>query len=126
MNLDYYKELLNINNIPDFLLKYLSSPSLIRLKKIGYFCGMDYASKDVYDFPIYISRFDHSLTVALLVYKLTSDKLSTLAGLMHDISTPCFSHVIDYMNGDVLYQESTEEYTENIIKNDQYLLNLLK
>ena len=44
----YYKKLLNSK--PEFLNKYLKSTSLKRLKKVGYFCGMDYASKDIYDF----------------------------------------------------------------------------
>lgn len=124
--LDYYKKLLKINNIPSFLEKYLVCPSLMRLKKVGYFCGMDYASRDIYDFSEYISRYDHSLTVALLIYKLTKYKLYTLAGLFHDVSTPCFSHVIDYMNNDYENQESTEEYTSNIINNDSYLKSCLK
>ena len=124
--LNYYLEKLGYLNIPQFLLKYLNTPSLIRLKKVGYFCGMDYASKDIYNFSEYISRYDHSLTVSLLTYKLTQDKLATLAGLFHDIATPCFSHVIDYMNEDYDKQESTEEYTEEILKNDIYLNKCLK
>ncbi len=120
----YYKELLD--DIPVFLNKYLKAKSLKRLKKVGYFCGMDYASKDIYNFSEYISRYDHSLTVALLVYKLTKNKLYTLMGLFHDIGTPVFSHVIDYMNHDYEEQESTEKYTEEIIKNDKYLLKCFK
>ena len=126
MYLNYYKEILGYDNIPDFLNKYLESPSLIRLKNIGYFCGMDYASSDIYQFREYISRYDHSLTVALLIYKLTRNKLYTVAGLLHDIATPCFSHVIDYMNKDYERQESTEEYTEQMIKNDAYLNKCLE
>ena len=87
---------------------------------------MDYASKNIYNFKEYISRYDHSLTTALLVYKLTQDKIQTIASLLHDISTPCFSHVIDYMNKDYNIQESTEIYTENIILNDNYLLDCIK
>lgn len=120
----YYKKLLNSK--PEFLNKYLKSKSLKRLKKVGYFCGMDYASKDIYDFSEHISRYDHSLTVALLIYKLTKNKLYTLMGLFHDIGTPVFSHVIDYMNHDYEEQESTEKYTESIIKNDSYLLKCFK
>lgn len=112
--------------MPEFLIKYLNSPSLLRLKNIGYFCGMDYASKDIYNFREFISRYDHSVTVSLMVYKLTNDKRAALAGLFHDIATPCFSHVIDYMNGDYENQESTEEYTEYILKNDEYLVKCLK
>ncbi|MBR4261886.1 MAG: HD domain-containing protein [Bacilli bacterium] len=121
-----YKEYLKeLGRIPSFLKKYLELDSLIRLKKVSYLCGMDYASDDIYDFREYISRFDHSLDVALITYKLTKDKKATLAGLFHDISTPCFSHVIDYMNKDYSKQESTEEYTERVLKSDKKLLKYL-
>lgn len=124
--LNYYLEQLNYQNMPSFLIKYLKSPSLLRLRNVGYFCGMDYASKDVYNFSEYISRYDHSLTVSLIVYKLTNNRKMTLASLFHDIATPCFSHVIDYMNEDYEKQESTEEYTEYILKSDSYLVECLK
>jgi HD superfamily phosphohydrolase len=126
MYLTYYQKKLKIDKMPYFLKKYLKCPSLIRLKKVGYFCGMDYASKDIYDFGEYVSRYDHSLDVALITYKYTKSKRATIAGLFHDVATPCFSHVIDYMNKDYSTQESTEEYTELIIKNDKYLLKCLK
>ena len=90
MLLQYYLEKLNYKEMPDFLKKYFVCPSLLRLSGIGYFCGMDYASKDIYDFSELITRFDHSLTVALLTYRLTHNKKTTIAGLFHDIATPCF------------------------------------
>ncbi len=121
---DFY--LKQLGNIPEFLNKYLITPSLLRLKKVGYFCGMDYASKKVYDFEELISRYDHSLSVSLITYKLTKDKKASISGLFHDIATPCFSHVIDYMNEDYEKQESTEEYTGKILRNDKYLLKCLK
>ena len=126
MLLEHYFEKLGIDNIPLFLIPYLEVKSLNRLKYVSYFCGMDYASKDIYDFKEYITRYDHSLSVALLTYKLTQNKKATIAALFHDISTPCFSHVIDYMNKDYENQESTEEYTEKIIRSDSELLHLLK
>ena len=121
---DFY--LKNICEIPSFLDKYLNTKSIKRLKKVGYFCGMDYASDDVYPFKEHISRFEHSLTVALLTWKYTKDKKATIAALYHDVATPCFSHVIDYMNKDYATQESTEEYTEKIILNDKETINLLE
>ncbi len=124
MYMEYYSKLLG--KVPFFLKKYLNCPSLKRLKKISYFCGMDYASKDVYDFKEEVSRYDHSLNVALITYKFTKDKKATLAGLFHDVATPCFSHVIDYMNKDYSKQESTEEYTEEILKSDKMLRKLLR
>ena len=124
MLLEYYKELLG--NIPSFMKKYLRCSSLKRLKKIGYFCGMDYASKDIYDFKEFITRYDHSVTVALITYRLTNDKTQTIAALFHDVATPCFSHVIDYMNKDYENQETTEEYTEKILRSDKYLISCLE
>lgn len=126
MLLQYYLDKLGYSELPKFLTKYLECPALLRLKKVGYFCGMDYASKDIYDFSEYISRYDHSLTVALLTYRLTGDKKATIAGLFHDVATPCFSHVIDYMNEDFEKQESTEEYTEEILRNNDYLKKCLE
>ena len=126
MLLVYYLSKLGYPNIPDFLVKYLECPSLDRLKRIGYFCGMDYASREIYDFKESISRFDHSLTTSLLVYKLTQDKTATIAALFHDVGTPCFSHVIDYMNKDYVKQESTEAFTGAIIRKDAYLRKCLE
>ncbi len=121
-----YLSLISKSQIPNFLQKYLTVPSLVRLKNIGYFCGMDYASKNIYDFKEKISRYDHSLTVALLTWNFTKNNKETIAGLFHDIATPCFAHVIDYMNKDYEKQESTEEYTEEIIKNDKELPRYLE
>ena len=124
MYLEFYQK--QLGEIPSFLEKYLRCPSMIRLKKVGYFCGMDYASKNIYNFQEKISRYDHSLSVALMVWKLTHNEKSTLAGLFHDISTPCFAHAIDYMNEDFEKQESTELFTQDIILNDQELMKCLK
>lgn len=123
--LEQYFELLEYDSKPEFLDKYLTVPSLVRLKKVGYFCGMDYASKEIYQFKERITRYDHSLTVALLTWHYTKEKKATLAGLFHDIATPCFSHVIDYMNKDYENQESTEKYTEQILQKDEYLKECL-
>lgn len=122
----YYLKLLENDSRPEFLEKYLKTPSLLRLQKVAYFCGMDKASKDIYDFKENYSRFDHSLSVALLTWKYSHNKKATLAGLFHDVGTPCFSHVIDYMNKDYATQESTEAFTERILKNDSYLQNCLR
>lgn len=121
----YFKEL-KIDERLSKYDKYLNTPTLLRLKNVGYFCGMDYASKHIYNFSEYISRYDHSKTVCALVDMLTDDPITSLAALFHDSATPCFSHVIDYMNKDYEKQESTEKYTEKIIKSDIELINLFK
>lgn len=123
--LDFYKKLLGYENMPEFLKKYLEVPCLLRLKDIGYFCGMDYASKNIYDFKEKVTRYDHSITTSLITWYLMHDKEMTLAALFHDIATPCFSHVIDYMHKDYNEQERTEEFTEMIMKNDSQLLKYL-
>lgn len=123
--LDFYKKLLGYESMPEFLKKYLEVPCLLRLKEIGYFCGMDYASKDIYDFKEKITRYDHSVTTALMTWYLMHDKEMTLAALFHDISTPCFSHVIDYMHKDYSTQEKTEEFTKFLMENDKKLKKYL-
>lgn len=112
--------------IPKAIKKYYETPSLQRLKGVGYFCGMDYASKDIYDFKYYVSTFDHSKTTAGITSKFTDDKRAILAALYHDVSKPTCGHVVDYMNKDYATQESTEEYTKEIILNDDLLMKYLK
>lgn len=119
----YYQEYLG--NKPEFLKKYLTLDILLRLKDISLLCGMDYASKYAYDFEMYISRFDHSVNVAMITWNLTHDKKATLAALFHDVASPVFSHVIDFMNGDFINQESTEEKTEEILRSSKELKNML-
>ena len=116
----------HISAIPEFLYKYLDLEIMTRLKDISVLCGMDYASKHIYDFKFYMSRFNHSLNVALITWRLTYDKTQTLAALFHDVSTPVFSHVIDYMNGDYIKQESTEDKTKDVLYSSDLLSSYLK
>ena len=44
--LDKYQNLLN-QDIPNSFYKYTCDPTLLNLKNRSYFCGMDYASKDI-------------------------------------------------------------------------------
>ena len=112
---DYEKYQQLLGEVPEFLKKYLDLDVMVRLKGISLFCGMNYASPHMYDFSLNISRFDHSLNVAMVTWNLTHDKTQTLAALFHDVSTPVFSHVIDYMNGDYMNQESTEDEIRNVL-----------
>lgn len=111
--------------IPDFLYEAAQTPALARLKNVGMHCGCQYT-----DFPVFrglapYSRFDHSLAVARILWDFTDDPAICLAGLLHDAATPVFSHVVDFLNGDHLTQESTEEGLEAIIKNDTALMAVL-
>lgn len=115
-----------ICEIPEFLKKYLNVDIFLRLKNVSYFCGMDYASKEIYDFKFPISRYEHSISTALFSWKFTHNKAVTVAALFHDVSAPCFSHVIDYMNGDFIEQSSTEEKTAEVLCSSDELRKCLE
>lgn len=112
--------------IPAFLREAAAAPCMQRLKDIGMNCGCEYTS-----FPKFVginkySRYDHSLGVALIVWRFTHDKAQALAGLLHDVSTPVFAHVIDFLRGDHMTQEATEDGTAGIIANDEKLQEVLR
>lgn len=119
-----YKSMLG--EVPEFLKKYLELDILKRLMDVSIFCGMEYGSKKMYKFYAYISRFEHSLNTALITWRLTHDKKSTLAALFHDVASPAFSHVIDFMNKDYMKQESTEEKTGAILRGSKELQKMLQ
>lgn len=110
-------------SIPNWLEKYLTVPCLQRLKHVGLFCGVDYSC--LFQPHVFYSRYDHSLGVALIIWHFTQNKEATLAGLFHDVSTPVFSHAIDFKNKDYLTQESTELDNDRMILEDKQLLSLL-
>lgn len=83
-------------DIPVFLVESLLSPAMKRIEHVGMHCGMEYTSFPIYKDLAPYSRGFHSLGVALITYRFTKDRKQALAGLFHDIATPCFSHVIDF------------------------------
>lgn len=116
--LERYQKIL-CPDFPQFLKKYLDLKILERLKGIGLLCGTDWTP--LFHNRFYYSRYDHSLNCALIVWNWTRDKKMTLAALFHDVSTPAFSHVIDFKNGDALTQESTEDKNAAMIRSDAEL-----
>ena len=123
---DYEKYKLLLGTPPEWLNKYLELDILNRLQDISVLCGMEYASHDIYNFAFSISRYEHSLNVALITWYLTHDKNATLGALFHDASSPVFSHCVDYMNGDYINQESTEEKTDEILLSSDDLQRYLR
>ena len=109
---------------PQFLQKYYELPMLQRLKNVGLLCGTDWTP--LYKNRFYYSRFDHSVGVALIIWHFTHDKAQTISGLLHDVSTPVFSHVSDFRKGDALTQTETEGSNESIIRSDKGLAALLE
>ena len=92
-------------DIPEFIQEITQTPAMIRLDDIGMNCGCEYTS-----FPLFAglekySRYYHSIGVALIVWHFTHDIKQSTAGLLHDISSPAFAHVIDFMHGDYLTQD---------------------
>ena len=120
---EYFNILCPRDDWPPFLDKYLKLPVLQRLAGVGLLCGTDWTP--LYKNRFYYSRLDHSKGVALIVWHFTHDKAQTIAGLLHDISTPVFSHVSDFRKGDALTQTATEEPTARIIRGDAELGRLL-
>ena len=114
------------SEIPAFLPPYLDTPPLARLREVGMNCGCEYT-----DFPLYrhtkpYSRFDHSVGAALITWHFTQSPRQTVSALLHDIATPVFAHVVDFLNGDHLNQESTEAGTEDLLRRCPALLALLE
>ena len=109
---------------PDFLDRYLALPMLQRLKGVGLLCGTDWTP--LYKNRFYYSRLDHSVGVALIIWNFTRNKAQTIAGLLHDVSTPVFSHVSDFRKGDALTQTATEEDNLSIVRRDKELAHLLE
>ena len=119
---EYFKML--SPDYPEWLNEYIETKELLKQDDVNTTCGLRYTKLLGIDYPI--SSFEHSIGVALVVWHFTHDKKQTIAGLLHDISTPAFKHCIDFLNGDYLKQESTEELTVEVIKNSKEIMGLLK
>ena len=111
-------------NYPVWLNDYINTKELLKQKYISVTCGTIYS--DLFESNFFFSSLDHSVAVALIVWHFTHDKKQTLSGLFHDIATPVFKHCIDFLNGDYMNQESTEDLTTEIIKNSKEIMSLLK
>ena len=102
-------------DIPMFLQEAAQTPAMQRLKGVGMNCGCEYTSFPLFDSWQPYSRFDHSMGAALITWHFTRDPHQAIAALLHDIATPVFSHVVDFLRGDHEKQESTESGTEEMI-----------
>ncbi len=112
---------------PDFPLwlhDYINTKELLSQQYISVTCGTIYT--DLFDSNFFFSSLDHSVAVALIIWHFTHDKKQTLSGLFHDIATPVFKHCVDFLNGDYMTQESTEDLTSEIIKNSKEIMALLE
>lgn len=94
---------------PEWLHDYINTKELLKQKYISVTCGTIYSN--LFESDFFYSNLDHSVAVALIVWHFTHNKKQTLAGLFHDIATPAFKHCVDFLNGDYMKQESTEDLT---------------
>lgn len=113
------------NEIPAVLKDCIDTPCVQRLKNVGMNCGCEYTSFARFSGLLPYSRFDHSVGAALIVWHFTRDEKQAVAGLLHDVATPVFAHVVDFLKGDYTKQESTEDGTRTIIETDTALQGAL-
>lgn len=113
-------------DFPNFIKELINTPEFKRLSNVGMNCGCEYTSFPIFSKGKNYTRYEHSIGVALIIWHFTKDIKQSIAGLLHDISSPVFAHVIDFLNGDHETQESTEEKTEEIIANSMEIQEILK
>ena len=120
------KEYFNIlePNFPEWLNEYINTSALLKQQYMGIMCGVNYSN--LFDVKTFYSNLDHSIGTALILWHFTHDKKETLAGLFHDIATPTFKHCVDFLNGDYMNQESTEDLTTKIISECKEIMELLE
>ena len=119
---DYFKIL--ESTFPEWLNDYINTNELLKQQYISITCGTIYSN--LFESDFFFSSLDHSIAVSLIIWHFTHNKVQTLAGLFHDIATPVFKHCVDFLNGDYMSQESTEDLTTDIIKNSKEIMELLK
>lgn len=122
ITLEYFKML--EPDFPEWLVDYINTKELLYQQYISVTCGTIYS--DLFESHYFFSSLDHSIAVALIIWHFTHDKKQTLSGLFHDIATPVFKHCVDFLNGDYMTQESTEDLTTEIISNSTEIMQLLK
>lgn len=94
------------------LIDLINSKAVQRLKDISQQgVPLKYSSQP------FFSRYEHSVGVMILLRRLNADIKEQIAGLLHDISHPTFSHLIDWVIGDPEKQKHQDDNYENILKN---------
>ena len=109
---------------PGWLNDFINTKELLSQRYISITCGTIYSN--LFESDFFFSSLDHSVAVALIIWHFTHDKKQTLSGLFHDIATPAFKHCVDFLNGDYMNQESTEDLTTEIIKKSSEIVKLLE
>ncbi len=112
---------------PEFIRQLADTPAMRRLANVGMNCGCEYTGLLDYGSQQFrYTRWTHSIYVAQIIWHFTGDIRQTIAGLFHDIATPAFAHVIDFLNGDHISQESTEDKTLEFIALSTEITDILR
>ncbi len=111
---------------PELLRKLCETPQMQRLRQVGMNCGCEYTAFRRFRGLKHYSRYDHSLGTARIVWHFTADPIQSTAALLHDIATPTFAHSVDFLRGDAMKQEATEEATERVIRASAEIGRILK
>ncbi len=112
--------------LPPILRELAETPLVQRLRQVGMNCGCEYTRFPLFADCAPYSRYEHSLGVGAIVWHFTGDAAAAAAGLLHDIATPAFAHVIDFLRGDHVKQESTEDGTREMIGHSDEIQSVLK
>lgn len=113
------------HSVPPFLRELSEAPAMKRLGSVGMNCGCEYTALPRFRSCAPYSRLEHCLGVALIIWHFTESPCEAISGLFHDISTPAFSHVVDFLQHDHLRQESTEEPTRRFIADSPEIQGVL-
>ena len=104
--------------LPAYLWDLYQTPLLRRICGIDMNCGVNYTSFPLFADHSWYSRGEHSLSCARLALHFGLSPAAVTACLFHDCATPVFSHSVDFLHGDYMVQESTEERTAAMIQQD--------
>ena len=118
--------------IPAPLMELYETPPMRRLSDVGMHCGCEYSAfprfryRPMAEWAENYTRDLHSMGAALIVWHFTGDLKQSAAALLHDIATPVFAHVVDFLKGDHVHQETTEEATREMIEASPEMMRVLK
>ena len=113
------------NDIPDFVRRIAQTAPMRRLQQVGMNCGCEYTSFKTFELAEPYSRYEHSVGAGLIVWHFTHDVQQSVAALLHDVATPAFAHVVDFLQNDHERQESTEDLTLATIQSCSELVSIL-
>ena len=120
-------ELLSVytRGVPPLLSHLADTAPIRRLRLVGMNCGCEYTAFPRFRGGRAYNRYLHSLGVGCIVWHFTGDPAQAAAGLLHDVATPVFAHVVDFLRGDHLTQEATEAGTRERIAESPELCAVL-